>query len=101
MHHFCHDTPYQFFDKKDKEYKFATQEQTQKGYYATYNVVKEAIVADAQKRYKFGTNIAKSIRDAISFNSKKVKPTREIATLTPLQDRNMEKDEKEVHLAQL
>ena len=35
---------------KDKEVKFATQEPIQKGYYATHNVVKEAIIADAQKQ---------------------------------------------------
>ena len=61
----------------------ATQEQIQKGYYATYNVVEEAIVADAQKCYTLGTDIVKSIRDAVSFDIKTVKPTRKIATLTP------------------
>ena len=85
--------------RKDKEVKFATQEQIQKGYYATYNVVKEAIIANAQKRYKFGTDIAKLIRDAVSFDIKTVKLTREIATLTPLQDRTKEKEEKEARLA--
>ena len=60
--------------RKEKEIKFATQEQIQNGYFATYNVVKEAVVADAQKRYKFGTDIAKSIRDGISFNIKSVNP---------------------------
>ena len=87
--------------RKEKEVKFATQEQIQKGYYATYNVVKEAVVADAQKRYKFGTDIAKLIRDGISFDIKSVKPTGEITTLTPSQDRNMEKDKKAARLVQL
>ena len=32
--------------RKEKEIKFATQEQMQRGYYATYAVVKDAIVAD-------------------------------------------------------
>ena len=72
--------------RKEKEIKFATQEQIQNGYFATYNVVKEAVVTNTQKRYKFGTDIAKSIRDSISFNIKSVKPIREIATLTPPQD---------------
>ena len=35
--------------RKDKEIKFTTQEQIQKGYYVTYNVVKEAIIANAHK----------------------------------------------------
>ena len=59
---------------KEKETKFATQEQIQNRYFAMYNVVKEAVVADAQKRYKFGTDIAKSIRDGISFDIKSVNP---------------------------
>jgi len=36
--------------RREKEVKFATQEQMQRGYFATYNVVKEAIIADVQKR---------------------------------------------------
>ena len=81
--------------RREKEVKFATQEQIQKGYYATYNIVKEAIIADVQKRYKFGTNMAKSVRDGKKFDIKTVKPVREIATLTPSQDRTMKPEEKE------
>ena len=77
---------------KEKEIKFATQEQIQNGYFAAYNVVKEAVVTITQKRYKFGMDIAKSIRDGISFDLKSVKPVREIAMLTPLQDCIMDKD---------
>ena len=41
------------------------------------------------------------IRDGISFDIKSVKPVREIATLTPSQDCNMDKDKKTAHLEQL
>ena len=70
--------------RREKEAKFATQEQMQNGYYTTYNVVKDTIVADVQKKYKFGTDIAKAIRDEKKFDIKTVKPTREIATSTGL-----------------
>ena len=87
--------------RREKEIKFATQEQMQRGYFATYNVVKEAIIADVQKRYKFGTDMAKSVRDGKKFDIKAVKPIREIATLTPSQDRTMKPEEKEARIAQL
>ena len=46
--------------RKEKEIKFSTQGQMQRGYYATYTIVViDAIVADVQKKYKFGTDVAK------------------------------------------
>ena len=43
--------------------KFATQEQMLRGNYATYNTVKDVIVQEVQRKYKFGSDVAKSIRD--------------------------------------
>ena len=80
--------------RKEKEIKFATQEQMQKGYYATYTVVKDAIVADVQKKYKFGTDIAKSLRDGKKFDIQKEKPKRELGVLKQTEDRTL-KDETE------
>ena len=74
---------------QEKEMKFATQDQIQKGYFATYNAVKEEIIADVQKKYKFGTDIAKSLRSGNKFDLKSVKPIRELATLSPTQERTM------------
>ena len=34
---------------KEKEYKFATQEQMSRGYYGTYNSVKDNIITNVQK----------------------------------------------------
>ena len=45
------------------------QEQIQRGYFATYNMVKEAIIANSQKRYKFGTDIAKTMGGGITSDS--------------------------------
>ena len=47
---------------KQKEMCFATQEQMTKGYFSTYNDVKDAIVTKVQKRYEYGLDIAKAIR---------------------------------------
>ena len=68
---------------REKEMKFATQDQIQKGYFATYNTVKEEVIADVQKIYRFGTDIAKALRSGNKFDLKSVKPTRELAILSP------------------
>jgi len=87
--------------RKEKEIKFATQEQIQKGYYATYNVVKDAIVADIQKKYKFGTDMAKAVRDGQKFDIKGAKPRREIAYLTQSEERTIkEASERDAKRAQ-
>ena len=86
--------------RKEKEIKFATQEQMQRGYYATYTVVKDAIVADVQKKYKFGTDIAKSLRDGKKFDIKKEKPKRELGVLKQTEDRTLSDAKKEKVVAQ-
>ena len=43
---------------KEKELKFATQEHMSKGNYATYNTVKDAIVQEVQRKFKFGSDVA-------------------------------------------
>ena len=68
--------------RKEKEMKFATQEQSTKSLYGTFNVTKDAIVADVQAKYKFRTDIAKAIRDRKKFEINNIRPVREIAKLS-------------------
>ena len=66
---------------KQKEMCFATQEQMTKGYYSKYNNVKDVIVTKVQKRYKYGSDIAKAIRSRQQFDIKTVRPTRGISKM--------------------
>jgi len=65
---------------KEKETKFATQEQMNRGAYATYNTVKDIIVQEVQKKYRFGADVAKSIRDGKRFDINAIKPVRAVST---------------------
>ena len=38
---------------KEKDMRFATQEQMTRGYYGTYNDVKDLIINDVQKKYEY------------------------------------------------
>ena len=62
---------------KEKEMKFATQEQMSRGNYATYNTVKDVIVQEVQLKYRFGSDIAKLIREGQRFDLSGVKPDRQ------------------------
>ena len=62
---------------KEKEMKFATQEQMSKGFYGTYNSIKYLIINDVQKKYEYGCDIATAIRTGKRFDLKTVEPTRE------------------------
>ena len=46
---------------KEKDMRFAMQDQMTRGYYSTYNAVKELIITEVQKKYKYGCNIATAI----------------------------------------
>ena len=70
-------------ERKSKEFKFATQEQSQKGNYGTFNAVKEKIVIHIQKTYKFGRDIATAIRDGKTFDPRTKKLTRSVYCITP------------------
>ena len=47
---------------KEKDLRFTTQDQMMRGYYGTYNAVKELIITEVQKKYKYGCDIATAIR---------------------------------------
>ena len=66
----------------------------------TYTVVKDAIVADMQKKYKFGTDIAKSLRNGKKFDIKKEKPKRELGVLKQTKDCTLNDAKKEKVVAQ-
>ena len=77
---------------KEKELKFATQEQMSKGNYATYNTVKAAIVQEVQRKFKFGSDVAKSIRDGQRFDLSGVKPDRQVSGETDGDKKKIEQD---------
>ena len=72
--------------------RFATQEQMTRGYYGTYNDVKEIIVNEVQKQYEYGCDIAQAIRSGTKFDIKSVQPTREVSTETDDMARKHEQD---------
>ena len=73
---------------KEKEMKFATQEQMSKGFYGTYNSIKDLIINDVQKKYEYGCDIATAIRTGTRFDLKTVEPKRE-------ESKKTDKDEKQ------
>ena len=77
---------------KQKEMRFATQEQMTKGYYSTYNDVKDTIVTEVQKRYEYGSDIAKAIRSGQRFDIETVKPTRGISKADNTDEKKHEQD---------
>ena len=77
---------------KEKEMKFATQEQMSRGNYATYNTVKDIIVQEVQRKYKFGSDVAKSIRDGQRFDLTSVKPNRQVSAETDSDKKKIEQD---------
>ena len=62
--------------RKGKDYKFAMQEQAQRGNYATFNSVKEKVVTYVQKTFEFGRDISTAIRDGKKFDPNTKQPTR-------------------------
>ena len=64
---------------KEKDMHFATQDQMTRGYYGTYNAVKELIITKVQKKYKYGCDIATAIRTGKRFNIESVEPKRGIS----------------------
>ena len=81
--------------------KFATQEQSTKSLYGTFNAVKDAIVADVQAKYKFGTDIAKAIQDGKKFDVETIRPTREITKLSNAETQALTtKEEKKTRFEQ-
>ena len=64
---------------KEKDMRFATQDQMTRGYYGTYNAVKELIITEVQKKYEYGCDIATAIRTGKRFDIKSVEPKRGIS----------------------
>ena len=55
-------------NSKDKEMRFATQEQMTNGYYGTYNSVKETLINEVQKKYEHGCDMEHAIRKGKKFD---------------------------------
>ena len=77
---------------REKDYRFATQDQMGKGNYGTYNTVKDAIVQEVQEKYKYGSDIAKSIRQGKLFDIDSVMPIRKVSKVS---DAEAKKDEQD------
>ena len=67
---------------REKDMRFATQEQMTRGYYGTYNDVKELIINDVQKKYEYGCDVAKAIRTGVPFDIGVLRPVRQSSNKT-------------------
>ena len=61
-------------NKTEKEYLFALKTQGQVNKYAAFTSVKGKVVQEAQKKYKYGSDVAKSLKDGKLINLGKAKP---------------------------
>ena len=59
---------------------FATQINGQKVKYTSYATTKEHIIGEVQKKYKNGSDVAKSLRDETIFDLATIKPKRSVST---------------------
>ena len=75
---------------REKEMKFATQSQMSRGNYGTYTSVKDVIVQEVQRKYKHGSDMAKSIQDGKLFDIDSVRPTRILSELDKTDERAIE-----------
>ena len=76
--------------KAEKEYLFAPKTQSQNTKYASFASVKERIVQKAQKKYKYGSDVAKSLKDEKLVNLSKAKPQMKMSTKTDAEEKKVE-----------
>ena len=77
---------------KDKEYKFATQEQIVCGGYHSYMMVKEQIIQEVQCKYKYRLDMSKSLRDGKLIDMSTMKPSRMVSTNAKEEERAIKQD---------
>ena len=65
--------------KQEKEYLFASKTQGQGSKYATFTSVKEKIVPEAQKKFKYGSDVAKLLKDGKLIDLSTSKPVMKIS----------------------
>ena len=68
--------------KQEKEYLFAPKTQGQGSKYATFTSVKERIVQEAQKKYKYGSDVAKLLKDGKLIDLSTSKPKMKLSLET-------------------
>ena len=68
--------------KQEKEYLFAPKTQGQGNKYATFTSVKEKIVQEAQKKFKYGSDVAKSLKDGKLIDLSTSKPKMKLSLET-------------------
>ena len=61
-----------------------------RGYYGTYNSVKDNIITDIQKSFEYGCDIATAIRSGNKFDLSALEPVRKISEKTTEADRMLE-----------
>ena len=66
--------------KTEKEHLFALKTQGQINKYTTFTSIKERIVQEAQKKYKYGFDIAKSLKKGVLISLTSAKPKMNIST---------------------
>ena len=62
------------FTKQEKEYLFAPKTQGQGSKYATFTSMKEKIVQEAQKKFKYSSDVAKLLKDGKLIDLSTSKP---------------------------
>ena len=68
--------------KQEKKYLFAPKTQGQGSKYATFMSVKEKIVQEAQKKFKYRSDIAKSLKDGKLIDLSTSKPKMKLSLET-------------------
>ena len=76
--------------KAEKEYLFAPKTQGQNTKYASFASVKEKIVQEAQKKYKYGSDVAKSLKDEKLVDLSKDKPQMKMPSKTDADEKKVE-----------
>ena len=82
--------------KTKKEYLFAPKTQGQMNKYATFTSVEERIVQEAQKKYKYRSDLAKSLKDGALISLSSVRPIMSILTETNEEKRKVEQKMYEI-----
>jgi len=76
----------------EREMKFSPQSTAYRGKFATNATVKEHVIQEIQKKYKNGSDVAKSLRDNKLIDIVKMKPVRKVSNDTDDRVRAIEQD---------
>ena len=77
-------------DNSERELKFSPQSTAYRGRFATNATVKEHVIQEIQKKYKNGSDVAKSLRDGNLIDIKGLKPIRSVSLNPDAMQRSIE-----------